>query len=828
MHNKRAHHPQSAAIRAPAGKAAPHAIAIAIATLLASHATLGQAQESAATETPPAESKADASAESSMNKVIVTGTRKVGTRLRDSAAPISVVGAADLAETGASNLFDAMTALVPSYNSQSLAGRVGAMIRSVQMRGVNPNHVLVLVNGKRRHNTSSFNADTGPNQFSAPADLDLIPVSAIDHIEILQDGAAAQYGSDAIAGVINIILKNSPSDGAVSLMVGQHGDSKINPHHEHNGLTRDLLINKGFGLGKDGFVHLSAQLRDHDWTNQTGADLITTKGFGSPAVPRSPSSDPFPSRVSGDPKSSVGNAALNASLRLSDQAEAYAVATAAHRDAEAWQNWRVPSRAPTVYPNGFSPLTLIEEDDYALTVGVKGVSASGWRWDLSSVYGRDYVEVFGEQSVNRALLRDTGTSPTEFYHGSYTFSQWTNNADFGKSFDMGWSAPLSVALGLEWRRESYSIGAGDPASRYDFGPEGFQGYALNDAGTHGRRSVAAYIDLGVRPTPQWQVSVAGRTERFSDFGSTVNGKLTSRYEVTPTFAVRGTVSNGFRAPTLQEEYYSATNVGPTYANVMLPTNASAAALAGAKALEPEMSTNVSVGIVATPLPRLNVTADFYQIAIRDRIVGSGTITGASARAAIAAHGSVVDPSIPSVTVSYLTNGADTRSRGVDASATYSSNYGDLGSVKWSAALNVNRNKITDIKLARGLSPAAASQIIDATPESKLILGANYFNGDWSGNLRVTRYGETKLTVPDPDTAAAPYHLNRVSPTFIVDLDTGYQLTSNLTLSAGVKNLFNKFPDKAISRGYSQPYVYPSFTPFGFNGAFYYAKASYTF
>ncbi len=814
----------------------PTAIATAIATLLAGHATLGLAQTAPASETPPAQvkadakpdSKADASVSTSLEKVIVTGTRKVGTRLRDSAAPISVVSSTDLAETGASNLFDAMTALVPSYNSQSLSGRVGAMIRSVQMRGVNPNHVLVLVNGKRRHNTASFAADTGPNQFSAPADLDLIPVSAIDHIEILQDGAAAQYGSDAIAGVINIILKNSPSDGAVSLMVGQHGDSKVNPHHEHNGLTRDLLINKGFGLGKGGFVQVSAQLRDHDFTNQTGADLITTKGFGSPAVPRSPTSDPFPSKVSGDPKSRFGNAAINAGLRLSDNAEAYAVATVAHRDAEAWQNWRVPSKAPTVYPNGFSPLTLVEEDDYALTVGAKGVSASGWRWDISSVYGRDYVEIFGEQSVNRALLRDTGTSPTEFYHGSYTFSQWTNNADFGKSFDMGWSAPLSVALGLEWRRESYSIGAGDPGSRYDFGPEGFQGYTLTDAGTHGRHNIAAYVDLGVRPTPQWQLSLAARTERYSDFGSTVNGKLTSRYELSPTFAVRGTVSNGFRAPTLQEGFYSATNVGPTYANVMLPTNTAAAALAGAIALEPETSTNVSVGIVATPLPRLNVTADFYQIAIKDRIVGSGTITGAPARAAITAHGNPIDPSIPSVTVSYLTNGANTRSRGVDASASYASNYGDLGSVKWSATLNVNRNKITGVTLARGLNPAAASQIVDATPESKLILGANYYNGDWSGNLRVTRFGETRLTVSDPDTAGAPYHTNRISPTFIADLDVGYQLSTNLTLNAGVKNLFNKFPDKAISRGYSQPYVYPSFSPFGFNGAFYYVKGSYTF
>ncbi|MBW8881738.1 MAG: TonB-dependent receptor, partial [Asticcacaulis sp.] len=212
--------------------------------------------------------------------------------------------------------------------------------------------------------------------------------------------------------------------------------------------------------------------------------------------------------------------------------------------------------------------------------------------------------------------------------------------------------------------------------------------------------------------------------------------------------------------------------------------------------------------------------------VSNRIVGSGVISGPSANAAIIAHGSALDPSITKPTVSYLTNAADTRSRGVDATASYSSNFGSLGSIKWSAGLNVNHNEI--IALNRVLTPAAMSQIIDGTPKSKLILGANYYNGDWSGNLRATRYGVTQLTVSDPDTGAAPYHTNRVDPATIVDLDVGYQITTNLALNAGVKNLFNTYPSKAISRGFSQPYVYPSFTPFGINGAFYYAKLSYQF
>lgn len=796
---------------------APRAIHIAVATLLAapSAAVFAQSAVTADSAVNPTET------------VIVTGTRSIGTRMRDSAAPVAVLSADALRETGASNLFDAMTALMPSYNSQSVGGDIGNMIRSVQLRGLGPNHVLVLVNGKRRHNTASIAADAGPNQYSSPADLDLIPVSAVDHIEILQDGAAAQYGSDAIAGVINIILKSSPSAGEISMTVGSYGDSKVNPHHDHNGLTRDLLLDKGFTLTSSGFAHLSAQLRDHDFTNQTGADLVTTNGFGTSLVPRSPSSDPFPSKVSGDSKSQVGSAALNAGYRLAGGGEVYGNATYAHRNAWSYQNWRTPTKAPTFYPNGFEPVETAKEDDYAASVGIKGTSSGGWHWDLSTTYGRDDIAIGVEDSVNRPLLRDTGKSPTSFYDGQYTFAQWTSNADFSKSFDLGWQAPLTLAFGLEARHESYRLGAGDAASRYDFGPDGFPGYALADAGTHTRRNVAGYIDLSVRPVPQWQVSVAGRQEHYSDFGNTFNAKLTSRYDFTPGFALRGTVSNGFRAPTLQEEFYSATNVGPTYADVVLPANSPSAAHAGAKPLEPEKSSNLSVGLVATVVPRLAVTLDMYRIEVRHRIVGSGTISGAGADAAIVAHGSVLDPGITDATVSYLTNGVDTRTHGLDATAEYPVDFDTYGKVKWTAGLNLNHNRVTGTSLAGGVNPAAISPVIDATPKSKLIVGAKYFYGDWNLNLRVTRYGDTQLTVADPDTDGAPFHTNRIKPTTIADLEAGYDFTRKLSLTAGVRNLFNHFPERAISQGYTHAYVLPSFSPFGINGAYYYVKLAYS-
>jgi iron complex outermembrane receptor protein len=628
--------------------------------------------------------------------------------------------------------------------------------------------------------------------------------------------------------VVNIILKSSDSSGSASLLVGSYGDSKVNPHHEHNGLTRDLLLDKGFKLFGNGFVHLSAQLRDHDFTNQTGADLVTSAGFGTPLVPRSPTSDPFPSKVSGDSKSKVGAFAVNAGLHLDGGAEVYGNATYAHRDAESWQNWRTPTKAPTFYPDGYSPLETVSEDDFAVSAGIKGLTSGGWHWDFSSVYGKDDIAIGVERSVNRPLLRDTGTSPTSFYSGQYTFSQWTNNADFSKAVDIGWSAPLNVALGLEMRRESYSLGAGDAASRYDFGPDGFAGYALADAGTHSRRNYAVYVDLSARPVPQWQISLAGRREHYSDFGNTFNAKLTNRYDFTPAFGVRGTISTGFRAPTLQEEYYSATNVGPTFADVKLRANSAAATLAGAKSLGPEKSRNLSFGLVFRPAPRVNATLDVYQIDVRDRIIGSGTLSGAGADAAIRAHGSALDPSLTGATVSYLTNGADTRSRGLDASADFGTDLGDAGRITWTTGLNVNHNHITKVGRVGGLDPATASPITDATPKNKFILGARYFLGTWSANLRLTRYGKTELTVADVDTGGAPYHTNRVDPTVIADFELAYEVTSAFSLTAGVKNLFNRFPEKGVSQGFSHPYVYPSFSPFGINGAFYYVKAGYSF
>ena len=760
--------------------------------------------------------------------VIVTGTRSAGARVRDSAAPIAVISADTLQETGAANLFDAMTALVPSYNAQAVTGNVGNMIRSVQLRGLSPNHVLVLINGKRRHITASISADSGPNQYSAAADLDLIPVSAIDHVEVLQDGAAAQYGSDAIAGVFNVILKASPRGGAISASAGRYADSKVNPHRGHNGLTRDVQVDHGFKWGEQGFARLSGQLRDHDFTNQTGADLVTTAGFGTPLIPRSPTSEPFPSKVAGDARTKVANLALNAGRQLAPDMDFYSIATTAYREAATWQNWRTPTKAPQVYPDGFSPQLRTRETDYALTLGVKGSTAAGWRWDLSSTYGYNDVALSSAYTVNRPLFRDTGSSPTSFYLGQYTISQWTNNADFTKSIDIGWQAPLNLALGLEYRKESYRIGSGDAASRYDFGPDGFPGYALADAGSHGRSNTAAYVDATIKPTAQWLVSVAGRAEHYSDFGDTFNAKLTSRYDWSPALAVRGTVSNGFRAPTLQEEFYSNTNVGPTYANVLLPANSAAATLAGASQLDAEKSKNFSLGLVVNPAARLHATLDVYQITIRDRIIGSGNIRGAGANAAIVAHGSALDPAIKDATVSYLTNGVDTRTRGIDATVDYTTDFEDAGKVKWTASWNVNQNRIINVSRQGGLDPAAASQVIDATPHDKLVMAAKYFLDDWNANLRVSRYGKSKQTTTDGDTGGAPYHTNRVNPAWIIDLELGRDLGEHWSLSGGARNLFNHTPNHAIRQGYSHAYVYPSFTPYGINGAYYYGRVAYRF
>ncbi len=814
-------------------------------------------------------------------EIVVTGTRQTGVKAADSAAPIQVLSADALKRVGQPDLLQALSQNLPSFNAQGYGADTAALTLSAALRGLNPNDTLVLVDGKRRHTTANLAVDGGsPFQGSATVDLSLIPVGAIDHIEVLQDGAAAQYGSDAIAGVVNIILKKSDEGGSVSGTGGQY--------FEGDGNTGAFSINNGFALGADGFLNVTAEGRYHDYSRQGGADYRFSNPNGSlkpglgavneaglPATPGYPDMN----NIYGDPRSTTYNIFYNAGYDF-DAFQVYSFGSYGRRTASAYENYRKPSKVEGTtstgelvvpLPEGFSPQEALTEDDYSFTGGIKG-AIIGWNWDLSTTYGEDNDKIYTRNSANAQLfpvLQALSATPLQaqrdFYDGSYATSEWTNDLDFDKAFDVGIASPLNVAFGFEYRSGSFGIGAGEPNSYYGAGAQSFTGYGATDAGTHPRNNYAGYIDLAADPIANLHIDLAGRYERYSDFGSDTVGKLTARYDFTPAIAIRGTISTGFRAPTLAEEFYSGTNVSPNFAQVQLPANSAAARLAGFSPLKPEKSDNYSVGFVAHPTSGLQITGDAYDISIKDRIVGSGFLLGSVLNSAgtgqtvisqgildaIAAHGNHLDSGISYAGITIFTNGADTRTRGVELTATYSSDFDDFGRVDWSAGLNYNQTSITkryalpaiDRNVAAGqtslLTPNAVTSLTTATPREKVVLGAFYTHGKWSVNLRENIYGpSSELVSLDGTGSGAGATDLKIGLTGITDLDIGYYITDNLRLNIGANNLFDTRPPtvpNVIHLGTLQPadgnnvYGEPDgFSPFGINGGYYYGRVTYSF
>ncbi len=803
-----------------------------------------------------------------LDAVIVTGTRTTGLRAVDSPAPITVLDSTALQRTGQGDLIQAIAQNVPSFNAQAFGGDTANLTLSAKLRGLSPNHALILVNGKRRHGTANLAVLGGPYQGGASADLNFITLGAVDHIEVLQEGAAAQYGTDAIAGVINIILKNKDSGGSVTASAGKYFNG--------DGETADITMNVGFAPVEDAYVNLSFESRYHDYSFSGDVDpRLTNTPFNinsSSRLTRYPQvvSDPdypYLNRIAGDAEYRLNVGSFNAGYKLGS-VEIYAFGTYGDKYASAYENYRVPNLVigkdgSIPRPLGFKPREVIYETDYALTGGISGEFAEGWKFDLASTYGRDHVDVNTKDSFNRSLYIDTSTlttpgfSPTDFHAGDFISTQWTTQLDLTHDYEVGMATPLTLAFGGEFRRETYEIKPGDPASRYKEGSQSYPGFALTDAGKHSRKNYAVYADVAVSPQEAWKVDVAARYEHFTDFGDTFVAKLTSRYDFSPELAIRGTASTGFRAPTLAEEYYSATNVSPTSAFVQLPPNSAAAALVGVNGLDPEKSRNFSVGFVAHPGAGITAALDLYQISIRDRVVGSGSLFGSggdvnlpAVLAAIKANGNVLDPTVTQTGINIFTNGLNTRTRGAELVLTASSDFADYGSVQWSLTGNYTKTKVTKIQAnppqLSGVSLFDLTSIdnLETTaPKYRIVGGGLWTWGDLSVNLKETLYGpshrhdsRTGCSLTTGATSPTCFD-NRIKAQLITDLEISYKVFDTVKLTIGANNLFNEFPDKlnplyrnTFLTGNANGYVtqYPTFSNFGINGGYYYGKISYTF
>lgn len=810
---------------------------------------------------------AEAADPAELDAVIVTGTRTTGLRAVDSPAPIQVLDDTALQRVGQSDLIQAIAQNVPSFNAQAFGGDTANLTLSAKLRGLSPNHALVLINGKRRHGTSNLAVLGGPFQGGATADLNFIPLAGVDHVEVLQEGAAAQYGTDAIAGVINIILKDQTEGGTVIASGGKYMSG--------GGDTFDLTANVGFAPFENAFLNLTFDGRYHDYTFRGDVDpRATNTPFNinsSSRLSRYPQllnhpDYPYVNNITGDAEYRLYIGSYNFGYEFSNGVELYSFGTYGNKFGQAWENWRTPNlvigRDGSIpRPLGFQPREVILEDDYAATFGLKG-KAGEWTWDLASTYGKDMIDVEVRNSINRSLYIDTstastpGSSPTDFYAGSFIGSQWTTQLDLAREFDIGQAGPMTLALGAEYREDKYEIKPGDDASRYKEGSQSYPGFALTDAGKHGRHSYAAYANVALQPIEPLKVDLATRYEHFSDFGDTIVFKGTGRYDFNEMFAVRGTASTGFRAPTLAESYYSATNVSPTSAFVQLPPNSAAARLVGVNGLDPEKSRNFSVGFVAHPGYGITATLDLYQISVRDRIVGSGSLFGSggsvnipAVRAAILANGNVLDPTVTMTGINIFTNGLNTRTRGAEFVLTASSDFDDWGSVQWSLIANYNETDVTKIKAppaqltgASLFDLSAIANLETASPKYRLVAGAVWTLDKLSISLKESLYGpsssySSRTGCPLVSPPIATCYKTTVKAAVITDLEVSYKVLDGVKLTVGANNLFNTYPDRVNGllrdeylRNNSNGYVtqYPTFSPFGINGGYYYSKLTVTF
>ena len=530
--------------------------------------------------------------------------------------------------------------------------------------------------------------------------------------KLLTEGAAAQYGTDAIAGVINIILKKNSDGGSVSATSGAH--------YAGDGETSAFSGNIGFGSQAGAYINLSGEYREHEHTDRGDVDPrvvnpTTIGSFPNNNLPFAPGY-PYMNKIFGDAAYEIKLLSLNAGLPLGEATELYASATWGDKHAASFENFRMPSRVSytdeegevTYFrPFGFSPREETEETDFQIGTGLKG-EAGAWNWDLSSTYGKDKIDMYTRDSANASLYAQTGQTPVNFYDGTYTQTQWTSNADISREIDVGMAGPMNLAFGAEYREETWEAGPGDAASRYLEGGQSFPGISLSDAGKHGREVAGVYVDVVLKPLDALTLDFAGRYEDYSDFGDTTVAKLSTRYELNESWALRGTFSTGFRAPTLAESYYSATNVGPTTAFVQMPPNAPATAILGLGAgLEPEKATNYSAGFVFRPGREMALTFDVYQVEVRNRIAATstfyGTIDGELYSQvivdAIIANGNVLDPAVTAegdTGINLFTNGVTTRTRGVELMFNYISEF-DGFSVDWTAAANYNKTEVTKVR-----------------------------------------------------------------------------------------------------------------------------------
>ena len=798
---------------------------------------------------------------STLSEVTVVGSRFAKPRTDvDRPVPIDVISVKDIQSTGQPDLGQAIHYSAPSFNAMKFGINDAApFVDPATLRGMGPDQVLVLVNGKRRHKVSFLSINDGIGKGQAGTDVNVVPALSLKRVEVLRDGAAAQYGSDAIAGVINMQLNNASSGGAISAYYG-NGYSKPNldvknikaPVLIKDGQTYNLAANVGLKLGEKGFLNSTLSYSHTDGYDRSGS-------FSNPNA--ASASTNFYSRVQstedsllkanninlnrallGSAENTTYGIFINAGIPISANWDGYAFGGYTKKHVVTGVFTRAPSNARrsalTIFPNGYNPIAPGDLKDFSLTAGAKGKLGKDWNMDFSLGQGSNKVDFTAENTVNPSL---GAASPTKFYIGQTHVTQTLVNADLSKTFNEGSYPNFSLATGTEFRYETFEQKAGDKAA-YEAGPlkttkdvgsSGREGFSDRTAGKWNRTNVGLYVEGETEINKNLLFGAALRGENYSDFGSDFSYKVNTRIKIVDQLAVRGSVSRGFRAPSITQSHYSNyinvsfDNAGNSILNPIIPAESDLAKVLGIDGLKKETSLDFSGGITSKLGEHFLLTADIYQIDVDNRVMLSGGINTSKIPEFVAAGFAQ--------TANLFVNAIDTRTKGFEFVANYNTNINENSKIVLNAgfssmATTLRANRLTS-KGIEVVDAISALYITDGQPKNKLIVSANYEIKQFGILFRVSKFG----TVVDPlatlavaDTKTGLKYQTFAAKT-LLDIALTYKPMKNLGISLGVNNLTDVYPDLLVAPQTSNEVIFSRRTnQFGTQGRFINASVNYNF
>lgn len=808
-------------------------------SILLSLAGTAAAQDAQASKENPAQDATSQSGKATdMSAVVVTGTRVSNRTQAESLVPVDVIPTEVLNQSGAIDLGNALDVAVPSLNFPLASmSDTFAFVRPFQMRGLNSDQVLVLVDGKRWHSNALMLTLGQVGQGSQGVNIGTIPMGAIDHVEVLRDGASAQYGSDALAGVVNIILKKGADGGQVQASYGKYsaGDG------DRSRIQSDI----GFPLGADGWLRISAEIGEQEPTNRAGVD--NRPGF----------TELGRKFQVGIPESSSYNTFFNWQYNFSDNVELYGSTHYGQLIAKPMAYYRYGMNSPEpkhplmqeIFPDGdgFLPYERGDSRDKSFVSGLRGDTDGGWSWDVGATWGSNRVSYGTYNTVNFAFWNDFGYTPRDIHDGVLTSSQASLDIAIAKSLGDNWN----LGFGAQYLHQNYKIEAGELASWYvgtsgvPGAAQGFAGWGPEDASDTSRHSVAEYVQLEGNLSERLSTSIALRHEDYSDFGNNLSYALSTRYDFDDGFALRGTVSTGFRAPGLGQQHGSTTtsvsypegnSLGlpeGIYLRGLVPVDNELAQLLGSEPLKPETTHSYTIGAVWNPVPSFTTTVDLYQIDLKDRILMSSSMSlvADSVKQYLADNG-IDNPQY--VALAYFTNAADMRTRGIGIVSNYFRKLQNGGTFETTVNWSYNKNEVTSVRpnpavldaLGNiGFNRVTRSQtkglLADQMPRSKFIWTNTYKKDNWGVTATALRYGRVTYY----SSTSSVY--DEIYPgKWIFNASADYY-RDRWTFSLGADNLLDTYPQRVPEGSdYHGIFPYSSSSPFGSQGAFVYGKVKY--